>query len=73
MKITATPIKGKDLKPGQLFSTLGQDYWDKVLEDNITVGERVFIRTNAPVPEGEGDAELFLITIPPALKLLTPR
>ncbi len=46
MKIKATPIKGQDLKPGDLFSTAGQDYWDN--PDPGSVGEKVYIRTNNP-------------------------
>jgi hypothetical protein len=47
VKIKATPIKGRDLKPGDLFSTANQDYWDNY-HLNYTVGERVYIRTDAP-------------------------
>ena len=47
LKIIATPIKGRDLKPGDLFSTADQDYWDRH-HLNYSVGERVYIRTDAP-------------------------
>ncbi len=42
MKIKATPIKGQDLKPGDLFSTASQEYWDNPNPGSI--GEKVFIR-----------------------------
>ena len=47
MKIKATPIKGKDLKPGDLFSTAGPLYWDDV-KDTYAIGEKVYIRTETP-------------------------
>ena len=43
IKIKATKVRGIDLKPGDLFSTAGQDYWLKAM-DKGSVGERVFIR-----------------------------
>ena len=45
--IIATAIKANELKPGDLFSARGQDYWATAL-DNLSIGEAVFIRTNAP-------------------------
>lgn len=47
MTIRATLCKGRDLKPGDLFSTEGQDYWG-TFDQNLSVGERVYIRTNTP-------------------------
>jgi len=47
MKINCTPIKGKDLKPGDLFSTVGSIYWDNIKE-NKSIGEKVYIRTEIP-------------------------
>ena len=49
MKIKATLLKGKDLEPGDLFSTMGQAYWDGVsISADNSIGERVYIRTNTP-------------------------
>ena len=62
MKIKAEKIKAKDLKPGDLFSTEGQGYWDTI-DNNLSVGERVYIRTNSPTPLGQGDDEVYRITI----------
>lgn len=47
VRIQATRIQGRDLKPGDLFSTVGTDYWNQ-FETRDSVGERVYIRTNAP-------------------------
>lgn len=45
VRIKATPIKGHELLPGELFSTQSQEYWDRIdLRDSI--GESVYIRTN---------------------------
>ncbi len=47
MKIIATPCKGSDLEPGDLFSTVGPEYWDRY-EERRSIGERVYIRTGTP-------------------------
>lgn len=47
MKILATPVKGKDLKPGDLFSVKGPAYWNHCLEHG-SIGEKVYIRTDVP-------------------------
>lgn len=61
MKLTATPILGKDLKPGDLFSTAGQYYWDHPAPDSI--GERVYIRTESPIPLHQEEVEVHRITV----------
>lgn len=45
VKITATLVTGRDLKPGDLFSIAGPAYWDKAM-DKRSVGEAVYIRTH---------------------------
>jgi hypothetical protein len=62
MKVIATPIKCKDLKPGDLFSTVDQIYWDAVKDDRV-VGERVYIRTNNPCPKDQEEDDINLIQI----------
>lgn len=47
VRVLATAVHGRDLEPGDLFSLLGPDYWDRAL-DGATLGESVFIRTNLP-------------------------
>lgn len=46
MRIKATPIKASELKPGDLFSARGSDYWDDFGKKR-SVGESVYIRTHA--------------------------
>jgi len=47
--IRAIPIKVQDLEPGDLFSSLGQQYWGTV-DLNLSLGEKLYIRTNSPPP-----------------------
>lgn len=62
-RITATPVKGRDLKAGDLFSTLGPIYWRTAM-DRGSVGERVYIRTHAPADDFvDADSIVFRITI----------
>ena len=63
MKIIATPVLGKDLKPGDLFSTIGQFYWDNI-DKQRSIGERVYLRTNTPAEQApDMEEEVFRITI----------
>jgi hypothetical protein len=63
MKINATKIMGKDLKPGDLFSTVGQIYWDVSDNDKLRIGEKVYIRTNSPCPKDQLEEPIYKITI----------
>jgi len=47
IKIKATPMRGHALRPGDLFSTAPQDYWDQINAIG-SIGEKCYIRTNAP-------------------------
>jgi hypothetical protein len=63
IRIHATPIIARDLQPGDLFSTVGPEYWDD-FPSFPSMGERVYIRTaasSAQVPDK--DADLFRIEI----------
>jgi hypothetical protein len=62
IRVFATPTKGKDLLPGDLFSTAGPEYW-KTVEDKDSIGERVYIRTNSICPKDQEDIGIFLIEI----------
>ena len=64
MKITvkAEECKGKDLRPGELFSTVGPEYWEAAM-DRLSVGERVYIRTNAQHDQNDGETPIYRITI----------
>lgn len=61
MKIVATLVKAHELKPGDLFSTESQVYWDHF--DPAALGQKVYIRTEAPTPAGQADEEIYKITI----------
>lgn len=64
MKFTATKVKGKDLKAGDLFSTAGESYWNEQnVMRNLSVGEKVYIRTEVPLPEGELEADVYKIEV----------
>jgi hypothetical protein len=62
VRIIATPCKGRDLQPGDLFSTGDQTYWNSY--DPLSVGQKVYIRTQAPSDLFEdADEEIYRITI----------
>lgn len=61
--IRTEPVKGRDLQPGDLFSTLGPEYWD-LFGQRDGVGERVYIRTNAPAGNfPDADEYVYKITV----------
>ncbi|HEY2243423.1 MAG TPA: hypothetical protein VGH47_04265 [Xanthobacteraceae bacterium] len=63
MKVKATSVAGRDLHPGDLFSTVGPDYWQRI-DANESIGERVYIRTNTPSANAnDADACVFKIEI----------
>jgi hypothetical protein len=45
--IKTEKIVASTLQPGDLFSTLGPDYWDDAIM-GPSIGERVYIRTHTP-------------------------
>lgn len=64
MKVVATKVKCEELKPGDLFSNVDQHYWDLAMARNAaSVGERVYIRTNALCPEDQIGDEIYRIEI----------
>lgn len=63
MKIKATKCKGLELKPGDLFSTVGPEYWDHFTERD-SIGERVYIRTNTPASNANDcNTDVYLIEV----------
>ena len=67
VQIKATKCTGRDLRPGDLFSTADQYYWDQ-FPNRLSVGERVYIRTNMPADAfPDVDEEIFRITIVPII------
>ncbi len=62
MKIKAERILGINLKPGDLFSTAGPDYWGNI--DPGSIGERVYIRMDSPAEWApDYDGYVYKITI----------
>jgi hypothetical protein len=61
LKIPAEPLLAKELKPGDLFSTAGQFYWDHRQPD--AVGEKVYLRTDAPCPKDQEEEEIHRIVV----------
>lgn len=61
MKVIATKVCCKDLRPGDLFSTAGQDYWS--FFDPRSLGERAYIRTGAQCPPSQAEDEIFRLTV----------
>jgi hypothetical protein len=62
LKFKCEKVKGRDLKPGDLFSTVGDLYWN-LGRDPETIGEKVYIRTEAPPEADDLDSEVYRITI----------
>ena len=63
MRVKAELVTGRDLEPGDLFSTAGPEYWD-VAMDRVSVGEMVYVRTNADTDLfDDADEPIYRITI----------
>ena len=62
MKIYSKAVLCKDLKPGDLFSTAHQAYWD-LMDTTQAIGEKIYIRTNVPCPQDQAEHEIQRITI----------
>ena len=64
MRIIAKEIKSEELQAGDLFSNVGQGYWDNyVYQDPFSVGQKVYIRTEAPCLPTDMGQTVFLINI----------
>lgn len=68
MKVVATKVKAKDLKPGDLFSEADSGKWDEAMHtkrDMCVLGVSVYIRTDDPYPESgpRAETDVFRITI----------
>lgn len=63
MRIKAEEILGRELQPGDLFSTYGLEYWATAM-DRGSIGERVYIRTNTSTPRApDADEKVYRLTI----------
>lgn len=65
IRFTATRVDVLDLQPGDLFSSVGPEYWGAVGANPRIVGEKVFVRTSSPPPADRkrGQEFTFRITI----------
>jgi len=62
MKIKAIKVEASELKAGDLFSTANQTYWDNI-KANLSIGEKVYIRTETPCPQDQEDDEIYKVVI----------
>lgn len=63
MKIVAEETTCDQVKPGELFSTAGQSYWSHY--DPNSIGQKLYVRTEAPCPQSEQGNIIYRITIQP--------
>ena len=64
MRFVATPVKSEDIAPGEMFSTVGPDYWDLAMSGvRGALGERVYLRTLYPIPPSEMGEPIYRITV----------
>lgn len=61
-KVRAEMVLGRDLQPGDLFSTGSPEYWD-IAMDGGGLGERVYIRTNSPCPVSQEGVPIYRLTV----------
>ena len=61
IRFIATKTTCEKVKPGEAFSAAGPEYWDN--HNPGSIGERVFLKTNAPCPEGDVGKEIYVITV----------
>ena len=63
LRIVAERVRASDLQAGDLFSTVGPEYW-ALFANTRSIGERVYIRTETPASQApDGDAIVYRITI----------
>lgn len=64
MRVQVEEVRAEDLEPGDLFSTAGRAYWDSRDAWFLGyIGEKVYIRTNAPCPEDQADHKVYRVTV----------
>ena len=57
-------MKAKELKPGELFSAVGPEWWDHFDEYAPgAVGQKVYIRTAEPCPSDQAEDLVYRIEI----------
>lgn len=61
IRFRATETTCEKVEAGQAFSSAGPEYWDHPTAG--TIGERVFLRTDAPCPVGDIGTSIYIITV----------
>lgn len=61
VKIFVEEVIAKDLKPGDLFTSMPQNYWDYAM-NRKGVGEAVYIRTNVS-SDNAGDEDTLVYRV----------
>jgi hypothetical protein len=61
IRFVATETTCEKVKPGEAFSEYGPDYWDNPNPGSI--GECVYLRTDAPCPELDVGRPTYVITV----------
>lgn len=64
LKIKVTLVRASELRPGDLFSRAGPEYWQGPRPGDA-IGERVYIRTEAPCRPEERDEPVYRIEVVP--------
>jgi hypothetical protein len=59
--VECVAMPARDLKPGDLFSIRGPEYWLPALHSG-SVGEKVYVRTDTPATGREDDTPVYRLT-----------
>lgn len=57
----ATETTCDQIKPGEMFSTAGPEYWENTSPHAI--GEKVYLRSNGPCPPADANEPIFRIEV----------
>lgn len=64
VKIEAVAVHADQLQPGDLFSTVGPEYWDAFpAMPSRSIAERVYVRTTEPGPPDQADLVVYRLHI----------
>lgn len=63
MVIKTTLVKASELNAGDLFSTLGPEYWQRDCFKVGSIGEKVYIRTEESCPSSQMNIEVYRLTV----------
>lgn len=63
VRFKAEEILGRDLRPGDLFSTAGPEVWDHV-DTRGSIGEKLYVRTNVTEEQAkDGHLPIYRVTL----------